>query len=89
VKEFPYAYSGAEFPFFRVAMGPDRMIYGSTVLPIRFVRVAPKNGRMKDFGLLGAVNTTPSCHLTNCWWERHTAGCRPYGVRPAKGFQAR
>jgi len=53
VKEFLYAYSGAEFPFFRVAMGPDRMIYGSTVLPIRFVRVSPKNGRMKDFGLLG------------------------------------
>jgi len=49
----PYTYKGAEVPLFRVGFGPDGMLYGSTVLPIHFVRLNPASRELMDVGPLG------------------------------------
>jgi hypothetical protein len=49
----PVRYAGKEIDVFRLGMGPDGMLYGSSVLPIRFFRVHPQTGEMITLGELG------------------------------------
>jgi streptogramin lyase len=51
--EHPYRYAGKEIDLFRLALGPDGMLYGSTVLPIHFFQVDPRVGALKQLGEMG------------------------------------
>jgi hypothetical protein len=54
-KEFqaPFRYAGKELPIFRLGLGPDRMIYGSGVLPAHLFSVDPRGGEVKTIGTFG------------------------------------
>jgi hypothetical protein len=47
------AYEGKETNIFRLGIGPDGMLYGSTAMPIHFFRVDPKSGDLARLGRLG------------------------------------
>jgi hypothetical protein len=49
----PFAYAGRELPIFRVALGPDKRLYASSVLPARLLRLDEENGRFAELGELG------------------------------------
>jgi hypothetical protein len=49
----PFGYAGKEIDLFRLGMGPDGMLYGSSVLPIHFVRIDPQSGALNELGELG------------------------------------
>jgi hypothetical protein len=49
----PYLYSGKEIDVFRLALGPDGMLYGSTASPLYFFIVNPATGERRDIGYLG------------------------------------
>ncbi|HXH09122.1 MAG TPA: hypothetical protein VNP04_05055 [Alphaproteobacteria bacterium] len=51
--DLTFSYTGKEINVFRLGLGPDSMIYGSTILPIYFFRVDPRNGDLKQLGKLG------------------------------------
>jgi hypothetical protein len=46
-------YPGKEIDVFRLGLGPDGMLYGSSVLPIHFFRVDPRTGELTMLGELG------------------------------------
>jgi hypothetical protein len=48
-----FHYTGKDLAIFRLGLGPDGMIYGSTALPMHFFRVGPADGHLKDLGMLG------------------------------------
>ena len=49
----PVRYPGKEIDLFRLGLGPDGMIYTSSVLPIHFIRVDPRSGELVTLGELG------------------------------------
>jgi hypothetical protein len=49
----PIRYPGKEIDLFRLGLGPDGMIYASSVLPIHFFRVDPRTGALTMLGELG------------------------------------
>jgi hypothetical protein len=49
----PVRYTGKEINIFRLGLGPDGMLYGSSIMPIRFFRVHPKTGELTTLGELG------------------------------------
>jgi hypothetical protein len=46
-------YEGKETNIFRLGLGPDGMLYGSTAMPIHFFRVDPRRGELTRLGRLG------------------------------------
>jgi len=46
-------YEGEALPLFRITFGPDGGLYGSTILPIHFVKVDVDGHRVSDIGDLG------------------------------------
>lgn len=48
-----YAYAGRDQQVFRLGLGPDGRVYGSTMLPARLVRLDEERGRFDDLGELG------------------------------------
>lgn len=53
VKQVPYTYPGLEGAIFRVGMGPDGRIYGSSILPFHLFAVNVTTKRTTDLGRLG------------------------------------
>jgi streptogramin lyase len=53
VTERAFGYEGNELPLFRIAFGPDGGLYGSSVLPIHFVKYDSAKHTFPDFGGLG------------------------------------
>ncbi len=51
--KLPFVYKGQPIAIFRLGMGPDGMLYGSTAMPIHFLRVEPRNGELTYLGRLG------------------------------------
>lgn len=51
--KLPFQYKGQPIAIFRLGMGPDGMLYGSTAMPIHFLRVEPRNGGLTYLGRLG------------------------------------
>jgi hypothetical protein len=49
----PYRYPGRELPLYRIGLGPDGKLYGSSVLPAWLVRIDPGKGRLEPVGALG------------------------------------
>jgi hypothetical protein len=49
----PVRYQGKEINVFRLGLGPDGMLYGSSAMPILFFRVDPKSGELTTIGELG------------------------------------
>lgn len=47
------SYEGKETNVFRLGLGPDGMLYGSTAMPIHFFRVQPQRGELTRLGVLG------------------------------------
>ena len=47
------SYDGEALPLFRITFGPDGGLYGSTILPIHFVKVDLDGHRVADIGDLG------------------------------------
>jgi outer membrane protein assembly factor BamB len=52
-KTKPVAYEGKATHIFRIGRGPDGMLYGSSMMPIHFFRVDPKNGELRILGEVG------------------------------------
>jgi hypothetical protein len=48
-----FRYAGKEINIFRLGLGPDRMLYASSVLPISFFSVNPRDGNLNELGELG------------------------------------
>jgi hypothetical protein len=46
-------YQGKSQAYFRIGLGPDGRLYGSTALPAHFVRADPNSGRWEEIGLMG------------------------------------
>lgn len=53
VDERSFDYKGNGLPLFRIGLGPDKVIYGSAVLPIHFVRLDEKSGTVPEIGDIG------------------------------------
>ena len=53
VTERAFAYEGNSLPLFRIGFGPDGELYGSSVLPIHFVKLDRAKHTLPDFGGLG------------------------------------
>jgi streptogramin lyase len=53
VTERMFAYAGNSLPLFRIGFGPDGELYGSAVLPIRFVRLDRAAHTLAEFGEIG------------------------------------
>lgn len=53
VTERPYAYAGKGIDVFRLGLGPDDMLYGSTLLPLHLFRMDPEAGGIETLGRLG------------------------------------
>jgi streptogramin lyase len=53
VSERPFAYDGNWLPLFRIGFGPDSELYGSAVLPIRFVKLDRAKHTIPEFGQIG------------------------------------
>lgn len=51
---FTLRYPGKEINLFRLGLGPDGMLYGSSVIPIHFLRVHPRTGEWITLGELGS-----------------------------------
>lgn len=51
--DLSFSYAGKEINVFRLGLGPDSLIYGSTILPMYLFRVDPRNGDLKQLGKLG------------------------------------
>jgi len=49
----PFRYTGKAIDVFRLGLGPDGLLYGSSVLPIHFFRVEPRTGGLEEIGRLG------------------------------------
>lgn len=49
----PFRYTGKTIDVFRLGLGPDGRLYGSSVLPIHFFRVDPLAGGLEEIGRLG------------------------------------
>ncbi len=47
------AYQGENLQLFRIGFGPDNVLYGSSILPIHFVRVDLASRRIENIGHLG------------------------------------
>jgi hypothetical protein len=48
VTKSPYLYKGSELSVFRLGLGPDGMVYGSTAMPARFYKVNTATGQLTD-----------------------------------------
>jgi hypothetical protein len=48
-----FEYAGNVLNIFRVAFGPDRRLYGSSILPIHLLRLDPDRAVLRDIGDLG------------------------------------
>ncbi|MGI8913199.1 MAG: hypothetical protein ACR2JY_05310 [Chloroflexota bacterium] len=46
-------YAGGPLSLFRLALGPDHLLYGSGVLPAHFFAIDPASGRQRYFGQVG------------------------------------
>jgi streptogramin lyase len=53
VTERAFAYQGNDLPLFRIAFGPDGELYGSSVLPIHFVKLDRATRTLPELGGLG------------------------------------
>lgn len=53
VSEQTFQYPGNLLNVFRIGAGPNGQIYGSSILPIHFLRLNPKEGTWSDLGHLG------------------------------------
>ena len=53
ITDFPYGYQGHEIPAFALGLGPEGMLYGSSVIPARFFKVDPSSGEWNEIGLIG------------------------------------
>jgi outer membrane protein assembly factor BamB len=51
--KLPFQYKGQPIAIFRLGMGPDGMLYGSTAMPIHFLRVGPRGDELTYLGRLG------------------------------------
>lgn len=48
-----FAYPGRPLPLFRVGIGPDGILYGSSIVPAQLVRLDPSRGALEVLGDLG------------------------------------
>ena len=53
ISEHSFDYRGNVLNVFRISAGPDGQIYGSSILPIHFLRLNEKQGTLSDLGDLG------------------------------------
>jgi hypothetical protein len=53
ISDRAFSYAGNELPVFRIAFGPDGGLYGSTILPIHFVKLDAKAHELRDLGDIG------------------------------------
>jgi streptogramin lyase len=50
-------YAGQQVPVYRLAMGPDGQVYGSTILPLNLFRLEKSTGGLDQLGELGTGET--------------------------------
>lgn len=46
-------YAGAEMSLFRIGLGPDGALYGSTAMPANFFRAVPNQNSLEQLGIVG------------------------------------
>lgn len=51
VTAYPYTYPGSDVRIFRIQLGPDGNIYGSTILPLHFFKCDPKEKKVSYVGM--------------------------------------
>jgi hypothetical protein len=52
-KRLKIAYKGENLQIFRIGFGPDRELYGSSILPIHFVKIDVLHHKVDEIGMLG------------------------------------
>jgi hypothetical protein len=50
---YPFNYAGEAMDVFRLAMGPDGQLYGSSILPAYLMRINEQSGALTNLGYLG------------------------------------
>jgi hypothetical protein len=53
VTKHAYRYAGKEIDVFRLALGPDGLLYGSTAMPLYLFRLNPATGQLTNIGRPG------------------------------------
>jgi len=51
VTTYPYTYPGSDVRIFRIQLGPDGKIYGSTILPLHFFKCDPQGRKVSHIGM--------------------------------------
>jgi hypothetical protein len=89
VSEQPFGYPGNLLNVFRLGVGPDGQIYGSSILPIHFLRLDEKEGTLSDLGPLGGGEIYSFLAHDRQLLAAAYAGVAPLmKFNPAKPFQA-
>lgn len=89
VSEQTFGYPGNLLNVFRIGAGPDGQIYGSSILPIHFLRLDKKEGTLSDLGHLGGGEIYSFLAHDRRLLAAAYAGIAPLmSFNPAKPFQA-
>ncbi len=57
IRRQEFEYPGRPIHVFRLGLGPDGLLYGSTLLPNHVFRIDPRNGDLEKIGTLGGGET--------------------------------
>jgi hypothetical protein len=88
IAERKFSYAGNLLNIFRVAFGPDRRLYGSSILPIHFLRLNAERGVLSDIGDLGGGEIYSFLAHDNRLLAAAYSGTAPlYVFDPAKPFR--
>jgi hypothetical protein len=83
-----FEYTGNLLNIFRVAFGPDRRLYGSSILPIHFLRLDADRAVLRDVGDLGAGEIYSFLAHEDRLLAAAYSGLAPlYVFNPAKPFR--
>lgn len=86
--EHRFDYAGNLLDIFRVAFGPDRRLYGSSILPIHFLRLDADRAVLNDVGDLGGGEIYSFLTHNNRLLAAAYSGTAPlYIFDPAKPFR--
>jgi hypothetical protein len=87
-RERRFDYAGNVLNIFRIAFGPDRRLYGSSILPIHFLRLDADRAVLRDVGDLGAGEIYSFLAHDDRLLAAAYSGTAPlYVYNPAKAFR--